>query len=139
MCLRNSVLVYLTKAQFSRYPLTRYERVTSVDFSQCEAKATACAKMVCPTADQSRRNNVLGLTDQVCGNDGVTYANLCQLHRSTCTKGTQLAHQGACAADQLREAMTGKKAKKMSCSPQECSEDDEKEAFVCGSDGNIYK
>ena len=115
-----------------------------MDFSQCEAKATACAKMVCPTADQSRRglaNNVLGLTDQVCGNDGVTYANLCQLHRSTCTKGTQLAHQGACAADQLRKAMTGagKKAKKMSCSPKECSEDDEKEAFVCGSDGNIYK
>ena len=51
-----------------RYPLTRYERVTAVEWSLCAAKNSSCSKMNCPSD-----------LKEMCGNDGVTYDNACLL------------------------------------------------------------
>ena len=119
-----------------RFPLTRYERVTVVDFSKCSSKSDACDRMSCPeTGVSASRRQVLGLTDEVCGNDGVTYPSMCHLHKSTCTKGTQLAHQGPCATQQLTQAM--KRRRKTKCPDIDCP--DVTGSPVCGSDGNVYK
>ena len=61
---------------FSRFPLTRYDLITAVDFEKCSQKAATCSKMVCPYDKE-----------EVCGTDGVTYANKCHLSRVTCTSG----------------------------------------------------
>ncbi len=61
---------------FSRFPLTRYDLITIVDFEKCAIKSETCSKMVCPYDKE-----------EVCGTDGVTYANSCHLSRVTCTSG----------------------------------------------------
>jgi Kazal-type serine protease inhibitor domain len=56
--------------------LTRYDLITVVDFEHCSSKADTCSKMVCPYDKE-----------EVCGTDGVSYANQCHLSRVTCTSG----------------------------------------------------
>ena len=50
------------------FPLTRYEKVTKVPLKKCLAKIQTCSRMSCPREAKL-----------VCGNDGVSYRNLCQL------------------------------------------------------------
>lgn len=103
------------------YPLTRYERVTGVEWSLCAAKNSSCSKMNCPSD-----------VDEMCGNDGVTYDNACLLRKATCTSGVQLSHVGACTDLSVIE-------NKSDC-PKNCdSENEGDEAVVCGSDGNVYR
>ncbi len=64
----------------SSFPLTRYERITEVDFSLCEPKETSCGRMSCPEEEE-------GEGEEVCGNDGVTYKSACHLRKATCTSG----------------------------------------------------
>ena len=104
-----------------RYPLTRYERVTAVEWSLCAAKNSSCSKMNCPSD-----------VDEMCGNDGVTYDNACHLRKATCTSGVQLSHVGACTDLSVIE-------KKSDC-PKKCdSGDEDVDEVVCGSDGNVYR
>ena len=44
----------------TRFPLTRYELVTSVDFKKCESKAATCAKLVCPKSKISQLAALIG-------------------------------------------------------------------------------
>ena len=61
----------------------------------------------------------------MCGNDGVTYRNMCDLQEATCRAGVQLAHAGPCDdLDQRPEC------------PQSC--EDETQSVVCASNGNVY-
>ena len=43
-----------------RFPLTRYELVTSVDFKKCDSKAATCAKLVCPKSKISQLAALIG-------------------------------------------------------------------------------
>ena len=61
----------------------------------------------------------------VCGNDGSTYRNMCELQEATCRAGVQLAHVGPCADLQ----------QKLDC-PRTC--DTEAKSMVCASNGNVY-
>lgn len=97
------------------FPLTRYERITEVPLKKCLQKIETCSRMTC-----SRK------ASYVCGNDGVTYRNLCELQEATCRAGVQLSHSGQC----VDLSKTG-----LDC-PRDCS--GEKESIVCGSDGNVY-
>lgn len=97
------------------FPLTRYEKITKVPLKMCLDKISTCSRMSCP------REAVT-----VCGNDGVTYRNLCELQEATCRAGVQLAHKGPCVD----------LTKSPKC-PKECS--DGEGEVVCGSDGNTYQ
>ena len=44
----------------TRFPLTRYELVTSVDFKKCESKAATCARLVCPKSKISQLAALIG-------------------------------------------------------------------------------
>jgi hypothetical protein len=105
------------------YPLTRYERVTEVDFALCASKNSSCAKMKCPDHE-----------DEVCGNDGVTYLNSCHLRKVTCTKGVHMSHVGGCS--DLSKVIDIKECPKK-CESNEIDGGDEE--IICGSDGNVYK
>ena len=59
------------------YPLTRYERVTAVEWSLCAAKNSSCSKMNCPSD-----------VEEMCGNDGVTYDNACHLREDEWIRST---------------------------------------------------
>ncbi len=84
-------------------------------FALCAQKASNCAQMSCPSS-----------ISEVCGNDGVTYSNACELRRATCASGVQLSHRGPCT-DLTKDE---------EC-PIDC--DGVEEKMVCGSDGNAYK
>jgi len=99
------------------FPLTRYERITEVPLKKCLEKIKTCSRMSC-----SRD------TKYVCGNDGVTYRNLCELQEATCRAGVQLSHQGSCV-DLSKSGLD--------C-PKECEKTSDDETVVCGSDGNVY-
>lgn len=100
-----------------RYPLTRYELITQVSFKNCASKNAMCEKLVCSGSERS----------PVCGNDAITYKNMCYLQKATCTSGIQLAHVGECV----------KNHKAKDICPSSCKDTEEK--LVCGSDGNAYK
>lgn len=97
------------------FPLTRFEKITEVPLKKCFKKISNCMKMKCP---QEVRH--------VCGNDGVTYKNICELQEATCRAGVQLAHAGPCTDLQEQQ----------DC-PESC--DGEKESIVCASNGNVYR
>jgi len=143
------------------FPLTRYELVTAVDFKKCASKAATCAKLNCPKSKISQLAALIGqdASEKVCGNDGVTYESMCELRKTTCTKGVQMSHPGPCV--DLLKVNENKKLKKQFGSrsfeapicPQECPEDHEensirfrslsgsytaKKNVICGSDGNTY-
>ena len=101
----------------SRYPLTRYERITEVSMDLCMSKLSKCLQMACSSE-----------LDPVCGNDGVSYQNACYLRKATCTTGVQQAHRGKCADFTVDD----------DC-PKECPAEVVGETPVCGSDGNGYK
>jgi len=101
------------------FPLTRYERIIEVPLKKCLEKIKTCSRMTC-----SREARY------VCGNDGVTYRNLCELQEATCRAGVQLSHSGPCVS--LLESESP------SDCPQSCDSEEEDER-VCGSDGNVYK
>lgn len=96
------------------FPLTRYERVTKVPLKKCLDKIKSCSRMTCP-----------GSARPVCGNDGVTYRNLCELQEATCRAGVQVSHHGPCSD----------LSSTPSC-PDTCEEGGE---VVCASDGNSYR
>ena len=141
--------IYRNRCEMKRmtcgFPLTRYERVTVVDFELCEPKRSTCGKVVCPEPR--------GEKDQVCGNDGITYGNQCLLRKATCTSGVntrikllwdikiltkdndncmhvqiELSHLGPCTDLSKRETC-----------PRNCDGEDDDERMVCGSDGNAYR
>ena len=94
--------------------MSRYDRIVKVPLKNCKDKIQTCSRMKCSRAAQF-----------VCGNDGVTYRNMCDLQEATCRAGVQLAHAGPC--DDLD--------KKPEC-PQSCEA--EPRSVVCGSNGNVY-
>ena len=57
--------------------MTRYERVTAVEWSLCAAKNSSCSKMNCPSD-----------VEEMCGNDGVTYDNACHLRDDEAIRST---------------------------------------------------
>ena len=63
-----------------------------------------------------------------CGNDAITYTNLCHLQKATCMTGIQLAHAGQCVKNPHK--------KEENC-PKNCDKAENK--IVCGSDGNAYR
>jgi len=97
------------------FPLTRLEKITEVPLKKCLKKIETCMRMNCS-----------GEVRLVCGNDGVTYKNVCELQEATCRAGVQLAHEGPCMEFHETSDCTS-----------ECSE--EKESLVCGSNGNVYR
>jgi len=97
------------------FPLTRYEKIEKVPLKKCLDKIETCKRMSC---SQEVRF--------VCGNDGVTYRNMCELQEATCRAGVQLAHSGPCI--NLQE--------KLDC-PRDCK--GEKDGVVCASNGNVYR
>jgi len=70
------------------FPLTRYELITVVSFNHCASKNAMCQKLVCGNE-----------YSPVCGNDAITYTNLCHLQMATCKTGIQLSHIGECIKD----------------------------------------
>ena len=100
-----------------RFPLTRYELITAVSFKNCASKNAMCEKLIC--------NNDYS---PACGNDAITYTNLCHLQKATCMTGIQLAHAGQCVKNPHK--------KEENC-PKNCDKAENK--IVCGSDGNAYR
>lgn len=98
------------------------DKVVPVDWLRCAAKADRCSKIVCNDEYYSKS------PDHVCGNDGRTYASPCHLQKAACTRGTELAHAGACVKFALDN----------NC-PESCPDQEEKESPICGSDGNVYR
>jgi len=96
------------------FPLTRYEKIVKVPLKMCLDKIQSCSRMTCPRKEVT-----------VCGNDGVSYRNLCELQEATCRAGVQLAHSGPCVD--------------LAVTP-ECPTDCTKTplSVVCASDGNSY-
>lgn len=99
------------------FPLTRYELITAVSFKNCASKNAMCEKLIC--------NNDYS---PACGNDAITYTNLCHLQKATCMTGIQLAHAGQCVKNPHK--------KEENC-PKNCDKAENK--IVCGSDGNAYR
>ena len=110
------------------FPLTRYEKIVAVNNEKCASKNAMCSKMVCPSETSSG-------SEQVCGNDGVTYKNSCQLRKATCTTGVQQSHVGPCV--DLREESSKDKS---DCGrSSKCSSKISKQDLICASNGNTYK
>jgi hypothetical protein len=99
------------------FPLTRYELITVVSFKNCASKNAMCKKLVCGMENSP-----------VCGNDAITYKNMCHLQKTTCTTGIQLAHVGQCVNNP---------SEKETC-PDKCDSTADKYS-ICGSDGNAYR
>ena len=98
------------------FPLTRYELITVVSFKNCASKNAMCEKLICHNE-----------YSPVCGNDAITYTNMCHLQKATCNAGIQIAHIGKCV----------KTPKAKETCPNACKDKEPK--MVCGSDGNSYK
>jgi len=98
------------------FPLTRYDQIVKVPLKNCKNKIQTCSRMKC-----SRE------VRYVCGNDGITYRNTCELQEATCRAGVQVAHQGPCA-DLTAD---------LDC-PRSCDDEPETDP-VCASNGNVYK
>uniref|UniRef100_A0A2P2HX35 Agrin-like n=1 Tax=Hirondellea gigas TaxID=1518452 RepID=A0A2P2HX35_9CRUS len=92
-------------------------RVFPVSLEKCRKKMDSCERIQCPFT-----------LDPVCGTDSSTYINYCHLHKATCKKGVELAHYGHCPDMSVIE----------NCEA-ECSDEQEEQYPVCGSDGNVYQ
>jgi len=99
------------------------DKVIAVDWLRCAAKAARCSLLSCDDALYAKS------PDYVCGNDGRTYQSPCHLQLASCTRGTELAHVGACMKVTIETNCTSK------CSGLE----DQTDVPVCGSDGNVYR
>nr|CAH0098172.1 unnamed protein product [Daphnia galeata] len=96
------------------------DKVIAVDWLRCSGKAARCSLLTCKDDPEN--------PDYVCGNDGRTYPSPCHLKMASCTRGTELAHVGACM----------KITPDNSC-PESCPDQRESDLPVCGSDGNVYR
>ncbi|XP_040564381.1 agrin [Lepeophtheirus salmonis] len=104
------------------FPLTRYENIVPVDREKCASKEAMCSKITCSNE-----------RDEVCGNDGVTYKNVCHLRKATCYSGIEKSHNGACMS------MSENRSENCPKSCPKVANEDRKKELTCGSDGNIYK
>jgi len=98
------------------FPLLTFKMITEVSLKKCTDKINTCKRMTC-----EEKNEL------VCGNDGVTYRNICELQEATCRAGVQLSHPGAC--QDLSQSLPA-------C-PQSCPKPD-KSQVLCASNGNVY-
>jgi len=110
--------LYASKCELEKmtcgFPLTRYDQILKVPLRNCKDKIQTCSRMKC-----SRE------VRYVCGNDGSTYRNMCELQEATCRAGVQLAHVGPCADLQQKDTC-----------PKNC--ESEAKSVVCASNGNVY-
>ena len=59
MAIHKYLHIYSSNKIF-RFPLTRYELVTSVDFKKCDSKAATCARLKCPKSKIAQLAALIG-------------------------------------------------------------------------------
>ena len=59
MAMHKYLHIYSSNKNF-RFPLTRYELVTSVDFKKCDSKAATCARLKCPKSKIAQLAALIG-------------------------------------------------------------------------------
>ncbi|XP_023343381.1 agrin isoform X2 [Eurytemora carolleeae] len=113
--------IYSSECELRRadcgFPLLTFKKITKVLLENCKRRMETCSRMVqCPDEESA-----------VCGNNGITYRNKCELQEATCKSGVQLSHTGSC--QDLSKP-------NLPC-PRACPETNQTQV-VCASNGNVY-
>ncbi|XP_069117853.1 agrin-like isoform X2 [Argopecten irradians] len=105
---------------------------------ECTINKNGLAKCQCPSPCEP-------IVQQVCGSDGYTYDNECELRRDSCRqkKNVELFHHGPCGTGEIscrgytchNDAICQMRGGQPSCECPVCSEEFEP---VCGTDGRTY-
>ncbi|XP_031777264.1 uncharacterized protein LOC100678116 isoform X3 [Nasonia vitripennis] len=112
------------------------ENMKCEHYARCESDASGEAKCVCPDNCEEMES---GSSNEVCGSDGMTYENECELKKASCADQTLIVvnYKGACELCSTIKCENGARCEAGNCvCPETCPEPTGD--YVCGSDTKTY-